>query len=166
MSLIDQGIEKGLIKFSEDKKRITYIHQDKSRSYSNREEKVQAEIFLKLVLEYGYPVEHIEQFKTVTMGADKREADIIVHENAEWDKPKIVVECKKQEVSRQEFNQAINQGFSYASALTGTVKFVWITSGILNEFYRFDKEKDTREPLGELPRHGFDSVAPYKFVKV
>ena len=86
MSLIDQGIEKGLIKFSEDKKRITYIHQDKSRSYSNPEEKVQTEIFLKLVLEYGYPVEHIEQFKTVTMGADKREADIIVHENAEWDK--------------------------------------------------------------------------------
>ena len=40
MSLIDQGIEKGLIKFSEDKKRITYIHQDKSRSYSNPEEKV------------------------------------------------------------------------------------------------------------------------------
>lgn len=165
MSLIDQGIEKGLIKFSEDKKRITYIHQDKSRSYTNPEEKVQAEIFLKLVLEYGYPVEHIEQFKTVTMGADKREADIIVHENAEWDKPKIVVECKKQEVSQQEFNQAVNQGFSYASALSGTVKFVWITSGILNEFYRFDKEKDTREPLGELPRHGFDSVAPYKFVK-
>ena len=165
MSLIDQGIEKGLIKFSEDKKRITYIDQNKSRSYSNPEEKVQAEIFLKLVLEYGYPVEHIEQFKTVTMGADKREADIIVHENAEWDKPKIVVECKKQEVSQQEFNQAINQGFSYASALAGTVKFVWITSGILNEFYRFDKEKDIREPLGELPRHGFDSVAPYKFVK-
>ncbi|MCD8435626.1 N-6 DNA methylase [Tenacibaculum dicentrarchi] len=165
MNLIDQGIEKELIKFSEDKKQITYIHQNKSRNYSNPEEKVQAEIFLKLVLEYGYPVEHIEQFKTVTMGADKREADIIVHENAEWDKPKIVIECKKQEVSQQEFNQAINQGFSYASALSGTVKFVWITSGILNDFYRFDKEKDTREPLGELPRHGFDSVAPYKFVK-
>ena len=165
MSLIDQGIEKELIKFSEDKKRITYTHQNKSRSYSNPEEKVQAEIFLKLVLEYGYPVEHIEQFKTVTMGANKREADIIVHENAKWDKPKIVVECKNQEVSQQEFNQAGNQGFSYASALSGTVKFVWITSGILNEFYRFNKEKDTREPLGELPRYGFDSVAPYKFVK-
>ncbi|SOS48903.1 N-6 DNA methylase [Tenacibaculum dicentrarchi] len=165
MNLIDQGIEKELIKFSKDKKQITYINQNKSRNYSNPEEKVQAEIFLKLVLEYGYPVEHIEQFKTVTMGADKREADIIVHENAEWDKPKIVVECKKQEVSQQEFNQAINQGFSYASALSGTVKFVWITSGILNDFYRFDKEKDTREPLGELPRYGFDSVAPYKFVK-
>lgn len=165
MSLIDQGIEKGLIKISEDQKRITYIHQDKSRSYTNPEEKVQAEAFLKLVLEYGYPVEHIEQFKTVTMGADKREADIIVHENAKWDQPKIVVECKKEEVSQQEFNQAINQGFSYASALSGTVKFVWITSGILNDFYRFDKEKDTREPLGELPRYGSDTVAPYKFVK-
>ena len=165
MSLIDKGIKEKLISFSEDKKRIKYLHQNKSRNYTNPEEKVQAEVFLKLVLEYGYPVEHIEQFKTFTMGSSDREADIIVHENSEWNKPKIVIECKKQSVSQQEFTRAVNQGYSYASTLSGTVKYIWITSGILNEFFRFNKEKDTKEPLNELPRYGFDSVAPYKYVK-
>ena len=50
MDLIEQGIQKGLISFSEDKSRITYLNQNKSRNYNNPEEKVQAETFLKLVL--------------------------------------------------------------------------------------------------------------------
>lgn len=165
MSLIQQGIEKGLISISEDQKTIKYIHQNKSRSYTNPEEKVQAEAFLRLVLELDYPVEHIEQFRMVTMGSDKREADIIVHEDASWDSPKIVVECKQQQVSQQEFNQAVNQAFSYANALSGTVKYLWVYSELLSEFYRFDKERDLREPLSDLPHYGSDSVAPYQFVK-
>ena len=165
MSLLQQGIEHGLISISEDNKTIKYIHQNKSRNYSNPEEKVQAEAFLRLVLELGYPIEHIDQFVTVTMGADKREADIIVYEDSHKDKPKIIVECKKQEVSQQEFNQAVNQAFSYAHALSGTVKYIWVTSELLNEVYRYNKEKDTRESLQELPKYGFDSVPPYKYVK-
>lgn len=165
MSLLQEGIEKGLITISDDNKTIKYIHQNKTRSLTNPEEKVQAEIFLRLVIEYGYPQEHIEQFRTVTMGADKREADIIVYEDAEWKKPKIIVECKKQEVSQQEFNQAINQGFSYAHALSGTVKYIWVTSELLSEIFRYDKEKDIREGLQDIPKYGTDSVAPYNFVK-
>ena len=46
MNLIEQGIAKGLIKFDEDRKYITYIHQNKKRNYSNPEEEVQAESFL------------------------------------------------------------------------------------------------------------------------
>jgi type I restriction enzyme M protein len=165
MSLIQDGIEKGLISISEDNKTIRYLFQNKPRSYTNPEEKVQAETFLKLVLEYGYPVEHIELYKSVTMGADKREADIVVYEDAAWEKPKIVVECKKQEVSQQEFNQAINQAFSYANALAGTVKYIWVTSELLDEIFLFDKEKDIREGLQDIPKYGSDSVAPYQYVK-
>lgn len=165
MSLIQQGIDKGLITITEDQKTIKYIHQNKSRNYANPEEKVQAEAFLRLVIELGYPVESIEQFRTVTMGADKREADIIVHEDAKRDSPKIIVECKQQQVSDQEFKQAVNQAFSYANALSGTIKYIWVYSGVLSEFYCFDKERDIREPLSDLPHYGSDSVAPYQFVK-
>ncbi|WP_412476412.1 restriction endonuclease subunit M [Flavobacterium sp. TBRC 19031] len=165
MSLIQQGIDKGLITISDDNKTVKYLYQNKSRNFSNPEEKVQVEAFLRLILEYGYPVEHIEQFVTVTMGADKREADIIVYEDAKQSKPKIIVECKKQEVTQQEFNQAINQAFSYANALSGTVKYVWVYSEVLSSIFRFDKEKDLREGLSDLPHYGTDSVAPYNFVK-
>lgn len=165
MSLLLEGIEKGLITISDDNKTVKYIHQNKSRNLNNPEEKVQVEAFLRLVLEYNYPVEHIEQFVMVTMGADKREADIIVYEDSEKTKPKIIVECKKQEVSQQEFNQAVNQGFSYANALSGTVKYIWVYSELLSEIYRFNKEKDSKESLQDLPKYGSDSVAPYNFVK-
>jgi len=54
MELIQQGTEKGLIRFDdEDKKNIFYIHHEKPKNYTNPEEKVQAKTFLKLVLEYG-----------------------------------------------------------------------------------------------------------------
>lgn len=165
MSLIQKGIESGLITISEDNKTIKYLHQNKSRNYTNPEEKVQAEAFLQLVLDYGYPVENIQQFVSVTMGSEKKEADLVVYEDTTFQKPKIIVECKKQEVSQQEFNQAINQAFSYANALSGTLKYIWVYSELLNEKYRFNKEKNTREELTDLPKYGSDVVAPYQFVK-
>lgn len=34
MNLIDTGIEKGLIRFDEDRNFITYVHQNKKRNYN------------------------------------------------------------------------------------------------------------------------------------
>jgi len=47
-TIIDQGIKRGL-RLSEDEKQITHLHQNKKRNFSNPEEQVQAETFLKLV---------------------------------------------------------------------------------------------------------------------
>ena len=156
---IKQGENSNLIEVSVDGSTITYIKQGKSRNFNNPEEKVQAEAFIRLVLEFGYPVENIKQFVPVAMGADKREADIIVFEDSSHTKPIIIIEAKKQEVTQAEFNQAINQCFSYANALSGTVKYIWVYSTLLSEIYRFNKEKNTREALTDLPHFGSDSVA-------
>ena len=78
-NLIELGIKNNLIKFDEEQKVITYLHQNKARNYQNLEEKVQAQTFLKLILEYKYPVENIKMFVTVQMGVAKKEADIIVY---------------------------------------------------------------------------------------
>lgn len=165
LDLLEKGLERELIKFDETKKFITYIHQNKTRNFTNPEEKVQAETFIQLVLEKKYPPENIKQFVSVTMGVDKKEADIVVYDNAQHNKPIMVVECKKQDVSEQEFQQAVNQAFSYAHALAGTIKYIWITSGLKEEFFRFNKEKDSREALTDIPTYGTDKVAPYKYVK-
>ncbi len=165
MNLIEKGIEQGLISFDESQKFITYIHQGKKRNFSNPEEKIQADSFLKLVIEKGYPVEHIVQFLTVTMGADKKEADIVVFDDADHSKPIVVVECKKEDVSEQEFQQAVNQAFSYAHALAGSIKYIWVTSGLKDEYFRFDKETNERKSETDIPEYGQDKVAPYKYVK-
>jgi type I restriction enzyme M protein len=165
MSLIDQGIEKGLIKFSDDKKRITYIHQDKSRNYTNPEEKVQAEAYLKLILTYGYSPKQIVQFKSVTMGSSVKEVDILVYNDDECTQPHIVVECKKEDASELEFEQAIKQGASYAYALSGTVKYLWVTSKIKNESFLIDKESDLTQTIPNIPRFGVTEIQKYQFVK-
>lgn len=161
---IQIGIEKGLISFNEDKSRIKYCYQGKERNYNNPEEKVQALAFLQLVIDYNYPERQIKLFEPVTMGSEVKEADIVVFEDEVCVKPLILVECKKQEVSEAEFQQAINQAYSYAFALPNEVKYVWITSGIKNDYFEVDKTQNTRNQLPDIPQYGIREVANYKYV--
>ncbi|MEI8363459.1 MAG: hypothetical protein WCG35_09610, partial [Betaproteobacteria bacterium] len=56
---IQDGVKQGLIRFYDDERRIEYIQQNKSRNYGNPEEQVQAEIYCRLILEYGYPAQRV-----------------------------------------------------------------------------------------------------------
>lgn len=161
---IQIGIDKGLISFNEDKSRITYIYQKKERNYNNPEEKVQAETFLRLILDYNYPESRIRQFVPVTMGSDTKEADIIVYDDELCLTPHIVVECKRQDISEAEFLQAIEQAYSYAYSLPSNVKYVWVTSGIRNEYYEVDKNLNTRNQIPDIPQFGVETIASYKYV--
>ncbi|MCF8298859.1 MAG: N-6 DNA methylase [Saprospiraceae bacterium] len=165
MSIIKEGIKKKLIKISNDQQYITYVDQKKKRNFQNPEEKVQAVTFLSLVLVYKYPAKRIKQFVSVPMGRDKREADIIVYKDDACNEPFIVVECKKEEVSEMEFIQSIRQAASYAYAIPGTIKFIWITSGIKNEYFFIDKESSMKQSIPDLPKFGIDKIKKYKYVK-
>ena len=161
---IQLGLDNGYISFNEDRSRITYSYQNKERNYNNPEEKVQAETFLKLILDYNYPVSRIKQFVPVTMGREIKEADIVVYADEMCMRPHILVECKRQEVSEAEFQQAIEQAYSYAFALPGEVKYVWVTSIIKNEYFEVDKNKNTRNQLPDIPQYGVENIANYKYV--
>ncbi|PIP69388.1 MAG: N-6 DNA methylase [Nitrospirae bacterium CG22_combo_CG10-13_8_21_14_all_44_11] len=164
MNLIETGIEKGLVRFDEERNFITYIHQNKKRNFSNPEEKVQAEAFLSLVLIYGYPANRVKNYVSVQMGSETKEADIIVYADDECESPFIVAECKKEEITDQEFNKAVDQAYSYAVAEGG--KFVWITSRIKNEYYEVpEKKPKSRISAPDIPQFGVKKLAPYKYVK-
>ena len=164
MTLIDTGIEKGLISFDEERNFITYTYQNKKRNYNNPEEKVQAETFLTLVLNYSYPVNRIQQFVSVQMGAETKEADIIVYADDEFEETYILVECKKEEITDQQFKIAVDQAYSYCVAEGG--KYVWTTSKIINEYYEVPKEKPrSRIAIPDIPQFGVNKLAPYKYVK-
>ncbi|MBK6485032.1 MAG: restriction endonuclease subunit M [Chitinophagaceae bacterium] len=164
MNLIDSGIEKGLIRFDEDRNFITYIHQNKKRNYNNPEEKVQAETFLTLVLIYGYPENRIKQFLNVQMGSETKEADIVVCNDDECEETYILVECKKEDLTDQQFNIAVDQAYSYAVA--EGAKYVWTTSRIKNQYYEVpDKKPKSRIEIPDIPQFGITKLAPYKYVK-
>lgn len=163
-SLIERGIAKGYISFNKDGSRITYVNQKKERNYNNPEEKVQAETFLKLILDYNYPVSRIKQFVPVTMGREVKEADIVVYADDMCLSPHILVECKREEVSEAEYQQAIEQAYSYAFALPSDVKYVWVTSGIKSDYFEVDKSQNTRNQLPDIPQFGVENIANYKYV--
>ena len=158
------GIEQGLISFDKEMSRITYTFQNKPRNYNNPEEKVQAETFLRLILDYKYPVNRIKQFVPVTMGSEVKEADIVVYEDDMCMSPHILVECKRQEVSEAEYQQAIEQAYSYAFALPCDIKYVWVTSGIKSDYFEVDKNQNSRNQLPDIPQFGVKNVASYKYV--
>lgn len=164
MSLLQQGIQKGLISISDDQKVIKYLVLNKSKNFANPEEKVQVETYLKLIFDYGYKPERIKIYVPVTMGSGKKEADIIVYNDDEHLIPHILVECKQQEVSEQEFLQAVEQAYSYAYALPNNVKFVWVTSGLKDEYFEVDKQKHTRISQPDIPQNGVSKMANYKYV--
>lgn len=163
--VILEGQKKGLIRISSDSSTITYLNQNISRNYNNPEEKVQAETYCDLVLNYNYPVENIRQYVKVTVGSDIKEADIIVYNDSECKRPHIIVECKKEEITEQEFKQAVRQAYAYAFATAGTIKYIWVTSGIKDEYYSFDKEVDSRESVTDIPQYKVAKLASYKFAK-
>ncbi len=164
MNLIEQGIFHNLLTISEDEKQITYCNYYRPRNYNNPEEKVQAETFVKLVLQYGYSSDKIKMYETVTMGSEKRESDIIVYNDDDCKQPHILVECKKEAVSEQEFLQAIEQAYSYAYALPNDVKYVWVTSGAKDEYFEVDKKRNTRVTQPDIPQFGVKILATYKYV--
>ena len=139
MNLIDTGIQKGLIRFDEDKNFITYIHQNKKRNYKNPEEIVQAHTFLTLILIYGYSETRIKQFVPVQMGSETKEADLIVYADDKCQSTYILVECKKEDITDQQFNIAVDQAYSYAVA--EGAKYVWTTSKIKNQYYEVPDKK-------------------------
>ena len=161
-SLIQQGLKKGLVRFEDNNKYIVYVEQNKRRNYENPEEKVQAEAYLSLILEYSYPPGHIRQYVQVQMGSDLREADIIVYADALRAKPHIIVECKKPDITEQEFARAIDQAFSYAVAEGAS--YVWITSGLKDEYFEVPAHKPkARIPATDIPQFGIKKLALYKY---
>jgi type I restriction enzyme M protein len=165
MDILQKAVEQNLISFDDDRKFITYVHQNKKRNFHNPEEKVQAETFCRLILEYGYSEKRIQQFVEVKMGVTTKQADIFVYHDDECLQPYIVVECKSPEVSEMEFQDAVKQAKSYAHAKAGITKFIWVTKGNKQEFYRFSKDTEKVTIEADIPYFGQTSAKKYKYAK-
>jgi type I restriction enzyme M protein len=163
--LIDRGIATGLIAFDVDQKNIIYKAQNKRFRFNDSEEKVRAIAYLSLVLEYGYTAEQIDIEVAVEHRIPNIYADIVVYADKSLKKPLILVECKREEASQGELDQGIEQGFGYANSVDA--EYVWLTSGIRNDYFRRDRAspKDrVGNRLADLPRPG-KGIARAKYVK-
>lgn len=125
------GRDKGYISISSDGEHITYHAQNKTYVYSDPEEKVRAEFYVELIEKYQYKSDLLGLEIDVPRRTPSDFADIVIFEDKEHKCPFIVVECKKENISKQEEIQAIEQSFGnanslkskYTSMVAGSVKF-------------------------------------------
>ncbi|RYE28205.1 MAG: hypothetical protein EOP48_33740, partial [Sphingobacteriales bacterium] len=164
MDLIREGLKRNLIRFDASNRFITYVQQNKRRLYDNAEEKVQAATYLHLIITYNYSPEKIRQYVPIQMGTNIKEADIIVYEDKDFSVPLILIECKSEMSRELEFVRAGDQAWSYAVAIG--VKYVWVTSGIKNEYYEISLKKNReRVIIPDIPQAGNQKIGPFKFAK-
>ena len=165
-NLMDIGVEKGLISLDADQKNIVYTAQGKRLRCTDPEEKVRANAYLSLVLYYGYSPEQISIEFTVPHRVPNIYADIVVFAEKTRKTPLIVVECKREEASQGELEQAIEQGFGYANSLKA--KFLWMTSGLRSDYFNtgdYPAMERVVNRLADLPRAGESHASAYKYVK-
>ncbi|MCD6222037.1 restriction endonuclease subunit M [bacterium] len=163
---IQRGIGEGIISFNKDRTRVIYhCSRDYSTSFRNPEEKVRAAYFAELVLDYQYPKERIDFEVIVPRRTPEDRADIVVYEDVELKKPYLVVECKKDGISDDEFKQSIEQVFGnanslrakYAIVVAGTTRTAFDVAG----FKPSEREKNV---ISDIPKR-YGKAPKYRFIK-
>lgn len=163
---IQRGVKDGVLSFNEDRSRVTYhCSRDFSTSFKNPEEKVRASYSTQLVLNYDYPKERINFEVVVPRRKPEDKADIVIYEDNELKRPYIVVECKKDGITGEEYKQAIEQVFGNANSLrsklasvvAGTTKTAFDVAG----FKPSEREKNV---IADIPVK-YGRTPKYRFVK-
>ncbi|MEJ5080576.1 restriction endonuclease subunit M [Ochrobactrum sp. MYb379] len=163
---IDRGIERRIIAFDEENRNVIYIAQNKKYRLSDAEEIVRAEAYVSLILDYGYPAGQIALEYPVPHRVPNIHADMVVFKDASKKWPYIVIECKRQEASQGELDQAVEQGFGYANSLSAD--FLWMTSGIRNDYFKvsgFGGAERIENRIADLPKIGQKEASRAKYTK-
>jgi len=152
MDYIKIGEDKGLIEISDDRASIKYRAQNKTYVFTDPEEKVRASFYVELIEKYQYKAELLALELTVPRRTPSDKADIVIFEDKEHKSPFIVVECKRENISKQEEAQAIEQAFGNANSLKS--KYTSMVSGNIRTFYdaaNFPARERFKNIIADLP---------------
>ena len=157
------GIAKKYIVVNDDCTSVQYNCKNQTkRRLQNPEEFVQATSFLKLIFDYDYLPQNISVNESVQVGSETKEADILVY-NEKNNKILIVVECKEENINERQFQIAVDQAYSYAHAKAAT--YVWVTSGIKNEYFEISNLYPVeRIAMSDIPKRDGE-IQRYKYTK-
>ena len=163
---IQRGIEKDLISFNDENTRIFYnVKTKKNYNYKDPEEKIRANVFIRLVLDYGYNAEDIDFEVTVPRRTPEDLADIVVYKKGNDKQPYLVVECKKDGISDSQFEQAIEQVFGNANSLRA--KYAWVVAGNTETAFdidNFDSMEREKNVISQIPV-SYGQAPKYRFKK-
>ena len=118
------------------------------------EEAVRMRVYTQLVLDYGYKPELITFEHQVKMGSSYKRVDLAVFEDASKFKLLIIVECKREDISQKDFEEAEKQAFSYDNQQAAA--YIWVSSLSKNSYYKnsYSATGRTRDKLADIPSFG------------
>ena len=150
------GEQKGYIKRLDEGTRIHYIVPDKKYKFTDLEEKVRARYYVEVIERYQYPENRIDLEVTVPRRTPSDRADIVIFQDDAKTNPYIVIECKKDDVSELEFEQAIEQAFGNCNSLSG--HYTGVISGNTRRFFNvkdFGSMERVQNVITDIPvRYG------------
>ncbi|MGF1532653.1 MAG: type I restriction enzyme HsdR N-terminal domain-containing protein [Bernardetiaceae bacterium] len=153
-ALIKRGLRGGFIRFEESsERRQVYYPFAKQRFTLTPEEEVRVVVYLRLVLEYNYPPDHISFEHKVKMGSSYKYVDMVFYRQKSTQSVQLIVECKRRDVSPRAFEEAIEQAKSYDMQLL-SADYLWITSGVRDTYLRATHARRGRnyQAIPDIPR--------------
>ncbi len=116
-SILKDGERKGYFRLHNDGAKIEYLPSGHRENLGDPEEKVRAEYYYDLIERYRYPAERIELETEMPDRTPERYADIVIYEDDAKKKAYITVECKRDDISDAEFEQATKQAIANARVM-------------------------------------------------
>ena len=146
------GEQKGYIQILNKGTTIHYTAPDKRYRFTDPEEKVRARYYVELIERYQYPETRIDLEVSVPRRTPSDFADIVIFHDDAKQTPYIVVECKKDNISEAEFNQAIEQAFGNCNSLSG--HYAAVIAGNTQRFFDvkgYPSLERTQNVIADIP---------------
>lgn len=145
--------------------RVVYVASGHSEKWGDPEEKVRAAFYAELIYKYGYKPERIGVEVTVPRRVPSDRADLVVHKDDDHKEPFIVIENKKDGISDNEFNQAIEQACGNRASLGAT--YAGIVAGGTRKFLNFTgvgPQERKHNIIADLPVN-YGKPPPFRYYK-
>ena len=159
------GEQKGYIELLNEATTIHYIAPDKKRKFTDPEEQVRARFYVELIEYFQYAQNLIDLEVTVPRRTPSDLADIVVFSDDDKKSPFIVVECKKDEISEAEFEQAVEQAFGNCNSLGGYYTVVVAGSTRRSFDVKNHKPGERTENIIADPPIGYGKVQEWRYLK-
>ena len=136
--------------------KITYVAIDRTERYADPEEKVRAEYWAELIYRYGYEPNCIGVEVTVPDRTPRDAADLVIFRDDKRTRPYAVIECKHDEITDSEFDQAVEQACGNGTWAKFRANFVGVVAGQTRRFLDFSPRYGVLEReaniVADLPR--------------
>lgn len=158
MAYLEQALEKGYAKITGEGKtqKITYLAVNYTDRYSDPEEKVRAEFWAELIFRYGYEPNDIGVEVTVPDRTPSDRADLVVFQKGDQTRPYAVIECKPEDITDAEFNQAVEQVCGNGTWAKFRASFIGVVAGQTRRFLDFSAKYGVLEReaniVADLPK--------------